>query len=182
MCHSATEAAGFRKLPRSVWRQQSTEKEREIGPDWEPATPRTLCGLGPETDLHSDWCRAGLWTTAWQDFSRPWVVCNNSKTERKEGGSASWCHCRTSNENTSKCPPKCHLFEVMSKVKKDLGEVSAGIGIKKEINYLIRFPVIWGQSRGGQLWPHLVQLGLMRDKKDRHQAVKTMKNKQRRHW
>jgi hypothetical protein len=30
----------------------------------------------------------------------------------------------------------------MSKVKKDLGEVSAGIGIKKEINYLIRFPVI----------------------------------------
>jgi hypothetical protein len=31
----------------------------------------------------------------------------------------------------SKCSPKCHLFQVMSKVKKDLGEVSAGIGIKK---------------------------------------------------
>jgi hypothetical protein len=39
MCHWAIESAGFGKLPRTVWHQQSTYKEGERWPDCEPATP-----------------------------------------------------------------------------------------------------------------------------------------------
>ncbi len=46
----------------------------------------TIYGPGPETNQNPDSCHAGLQTTAWQDFSHPWVVCNSSSTKRMGGG------------------------------------------------------------------------------------------------
>jgi hypothetical protein len=43
------------------------------------------------------------------------------------------------------------IFEVLSGVQKDLGYVSAGIGILKKLKYLIGFHLILGQSQQGQL-------------------------------
>jgi hypothetical protein len=61
-------------------------------PDREPATPTTLHGLELETDWNPDWSHTRLWTRAQCDLSRPWVVCNSSKTEQKglgwHGGAA----------------------------------------------------------------------------------------------
>jgi hypothetical protein len=86
MCHRTIESAGFRNLSGLAQRQRSTYKEQETRPDWEPATNHTLQSPGPETDWYSELLHARLQTSAWPDFSRPWVVCNSSKTKRKGGG------------------------------------------------------------------------------------------------
>ncbi len=49
------ERYGFRNFPRMLQQQQSTYKERESRPEWEPATPCTLHGPGPESDRNPDW-------------------------------------------------------------------------------------------------------------------------------
>jgi hypothetical protein len=53
-------------------------------PDWEPASPRTLRSPGQEIDKNVAWRRTALRTTARRDFSRARVVCNTSKTGRKQ--------------------------------------------------------------------------------------------------
>jgi hypothetical protein len=99
------ENAGSRSLPRSVQHQRCTSKERENpGPTENLPPPRTLHGPGLESDWNLGWCRAGLQTTAWLDFSRSWLVCINSKTEQRR-----WCRSQTSDKNLS-FVMSCHVI------------------------------------------------------------------------
>ncbi len=86
------------------------EREREQGPNWEPASPCTLCSLGPETDWNVNWHCTTLRTTARRDFSSARVVCNSSKTGLKQGGSAGWRCDWASYEKTSKWMSKRHFW------------------------------------------------------------------------
>jgi hypothetical protein len=65
---------------------------------------------------------------AWWDFSGAWVVCNSSKIEGKGGLAGSRCK-----KHQNGCQNL--IFDVMSKVQKDLEEVAAGIGTFKKILY-----------------------------------------------
>jgi hypothetical protein len=60
-----------------------------------------------------------------QDFSRPWLVCNSTKTEQKGGESAGSCRNQILNENTSKWMSKHQLFDNLSEVQKDSKDISA---------------------------------------------------------
>ncbi len=60
MHYCAIKAGGFGNMPRSVWRQGPFRKSKRNRPNCEPATPRTLCGLPPETDWNVDWQRGGF--------------------------------------------------------------------------------------------------------------------------
>jgi hypothetical protein len=50
----------------------------------------------------------------------------------------------------------------MSEVQKDSEDISAGKDVFKTLSYFLSFPTIWGQSWQGQLWPHPVQLGIIK--------------------
>ncbi len=72
-----------------------------------------------------------LWTTALWDFSGAWVVCNSSKTRRKQGLCCDW----TSDKKMSKWTSKRHLIGHV-KSSKRFGILSAGIGkFKKNLIY-----------------------------------------------
>ncbi len=103
------------------------------------ATLCTLHGPGMENDWNPDWRHARLWITGRQDFYRPWSVCNSNKTEQKGGvGRGGGAAARL---RTKICQNVCQsiIFEFMSEVQKDPGDISAGIGIllNKVLN---RFP------------------------------------------
>ncbi len=104
---------------RIVQHKLSTYKEQESGPDWEPATPSTRRGLGPETEWNVDRCRTGLWTTAQWDFSCPQMVCNSSKTEQNGGGGCDWSF----DKNRSTWMSKPHCFDILSEFQQDLEDV-----------------------------------------------------------
>jgi hypothetical protein len=49
----------------------------------------------------------------------------------------------------------------MSKVQKELEDISAGIGQIRTMHYIWILPRIWRQSLRGLLWPRLIELGLI---------------------
>ncbi len=69
-----------------------------------------------------------------------------------------WRRGRTSDKNMSKSPSKRHFWGHVISSKK-FGRCFCRNKYLK-ISYFISFPVFWGQSWPGQLWPHPVQLGL----------------------
>jgi hypothetical protein len=121
------ERCGFGNLPKTVQRQLYSKKERESGPDWGTATPRTLRSPRPETDWNVHWCRTSLRTTARRDFSRHQVVGIHSKTKRK-GRDRQYFFAAQLLTKKVKMDVKTSFFDVMSEVQKDSQDVSAGIG------------------------------------------------------
>jgi hypothetical protein len=91
------ERCGFGSLPKTVQRQLYSKKERESGPDWEPATPRTL--RGPRLD--TDWIG--------------WSVYTVKLSGR--GVSAIWIHGPTSDKKTSKWTSKHNFWTSCQKFK-----------------------------------------------------------------
>ncbi len=132
MCHRALR---FRKSAQKVRRQLYSKKERESGPDWEPATPRTLRGLrrkligmltgaaphcGPRPGATSPAIR---WSVSTVKLSGRGGVGNMSSRPDF------W-------QKNVKMDVKMSFFDVVSEVQKDLQEVSAGIGqIKNNLTY-----------------------------------------------
>jgi hypothetical protein len=78
---------------------------------------------GLETDWNPDWRRAGLGTTAQQDFSHLWVVYNSSKTEQNRGELAGW-RCGQTSDSI-----KMSFFDIMSEGQKIWKTFCSGKGI-----------------------------------------------------
>ncbi len=131
----AIERCGFGNLPKTVRRQLYSKKERESGPNWEPATPRTLRGLRRKL--------IGMLTGAAPHCGpRPgatspairWSVFAVKLSGRGGVGNMSsrpdfWW-------KNVKMDVKTSFFDVVSEVQKDSQDVSAGISqIKNNLTY-----------------------------------------------
>jgi hypothetical protein len=88
MCHHAIEAGGFEIFPRSGGACCPLRKSERAGPTENPPPPALYAARDGKLIGIFYWRRTVLRTTARRDFSRAQVVCINSKTGRKGGGSA----------------------------------------------------------------------------------------------
>jgi hypothetical protein len=160
MRYRAIEAAGFGKMPRSVWHQRSTYLRRA----------REKARLRTRHPPHSTRPATGNWLECWLalhrtvdhgpvDFSRHQVVCNSSKTERMGGGHQGGAATGLLMKNCQKVHQNVKFWGHVRSSKR-LGRHFCRNRYFFLLSYIISFPAIWGQSWRGQLWPDPVQLGL----------------------
>jgi hypothetical protein len=136
-CHRTRtiEADGFGNMPRSVRRQWSTEKERE-----------KQAWLRTRHPPHSTRPSTGNWLECW--------LAEGGRGQ--QGGAAA----RFLKKNHQKVCQNVSFWGHVINSKRLGRHFCRDWYFWVKLSYFISFPAIWGQSRQGQIWPHMVQLVL----------------------
>ncbi len=126
-------------------------RKRESRPNWEHSTP-VFC-------LAGDWIFVGMLTNNApacrpQYFGNSLAFGRSASTVKASERGARWRHGRIFDIKSVRFMSKCSLLTLCNKFKKIRKN-----SYSKNINYTRRFPVSWRQSRHGQVWHRLVQLG-----------------------